>query len=122
MLTFNSLKDLAIKLLANGPHKVEKTVRRVRGLFDSTYVFDTLEARHVWEHPYYPQFYIPKIAVKKDFLIQNDSVDKENSAFLATLQGKTRSTDRVISFEKGPLAGLVRFEFDALGQLFKEIN
>ena len=47
---------------------------------------------------------------------KNDAVNEDKSAFLATLKGKTKSTDRVISFEKGPLAGLVRFEFAALGK------
>ena len=102
-------------MLANGPHKLENTSRRVRGLYDSIYVFDTTEARFVWEHPYYPQFYVPNSAVKHGVLAKNESVDKEESAFLVTLKGKNKSTDRVISFEKGPLAGLVRFEFAALG-------
>ena len=102
-------------MLAKGPHNVEKTSRRVRALYDSVYVFDTTVARHVWEMPYYPQYYIPVDAVKGGSLTKNDAVDKEGSAFLATLKGKTKSTDRVLMFEKGPLAGLVRFEFSAMG-------
>ena len=70
----------------------------------------------MWEHPYYPQFYIPTSAVKDAVLTKDESVDKEESAFLATLKGEHKSTDRVIVFEKGPLAGLVRFEFAALGR------
>jgi hypothetical protein len=31
------------------------------------------------------------------------------------VKGKSRSIDRVLIFEKGPLEGLVRFEFKALG-------
>lgn len=116
VLTSGSLKDLALKILANGPQKVEQAHRRVRALFDGTYIFDTLEARHVWEHAYYPQYYIPHSAVKSGLLVKDDAVDKENSAFLVTLKGKTKTTDRVISFEKGPLAGLVRFEFAAIGE------
>lgn len=65
--------------------------------------------------PYYPQWYIPRSAVKAGILSKNDAVDGERSAFLATLKGGKKSTDRVIIFEKGPLAGLVRFEFAALG-------
>ncbi len=107
---------LAHTLLEKGPHKLEKTTRRVRGLYDGIYVFDTTEARFVWEHPYYPQFYIPNSAVKDAVLTKDESVDEEESAFLATLKGKHRSTDRIIVFEKGPLAGLVRFEFAALGK------
>ncbi len=106
---------LAHNLLANGPHKLEKTSRRVRGLYDSVYVFDTTEARHVWEHPYFPQFYIPSSTIKDGMLIKNDGVDMEKSAFLATLKGKSKSTDRILIFEKGSLAGLTRIEFAALG-------
>ena len=89
--------------------------RRVRGLYDHDYIFDTTEARHVWEHPYFPVFYIPSTAVKDGILTMNESVDKEGSAFIVTMKGEHKSTDRIISFEKGPLAGLVRFEFAALG-------
>lgn len=50
-----SLTKLAQKLVAEGPHKIEPTPRRVRALFGGQYVIDTREAYHVWEHPYYPQ-------------------------------------------------------------------
>ena len=103
--------------MEKGPHKVESTVRRVRALYDSEYLFDTTEARHVWEHPYFPYYYVPISIVKDGVLVKNDAIDKDNSAFLATLSGKSKSTDRVLVFEKGPLAGLVRFEFLALGIL-----
>ena len=111
-----NLKDLALKLLSKGPHKLEITPRRVRALFDGAFVFETTEPRHVWEHPYYPQFYIPFSAIKESALTKGQAVDEECSAFLATLRGKTRSTERVICFEKGPLSDLVRFDFDALGK------
>ena len=38
-----SLAELARNLLASGPHKLEKTSRRVRALFDHLFVFDTTE-------------------------------------------------------------------------------
>ena len=38
-----SLTKLAQELLANGPHKLEKTSRRVRALYDNIYIFDTTE-------------------------------------------------------------------------------
>ena len=72
----------------------------------------------MWEHPWYPQYYIPTESVKYGSLTKNDAVDKEGSAFLATLKGKSKSTDRILMFEKGELAGLVRFEFGALGMFF----
>ncbi|CAF9937875.1 hypothetical protein IMSHALPRED_000577 [Imshaugia aleurites] len=77
-------------------------------------------AQFVWEHPYYPQFYVPSSAIKSGLLTKDDAVDKNESAFLATLKGKSRSTNRVLTFEKGPLSGLVRFEFSTLDQWFEE--
>lgn len=115
LIEWSSLTKLAQTLIANGPYKLEKTSRRVRGLYDSIYVFDTTGAHFVWEHPYFPQFYIPSVAVKHGILTKDEPVDKAESAFLATLKGHNKSTDRIIVFEKGPLTGLVRFEFAALG-------
>jgi hypothetical protein len=50
---------LAQQLVANGPHKAQQTPRRVRGLFNGKYAFDTTKAFHVWEHPNYPQSITP---------------------------------------------------------------
>ena len=112
----SSLKDLALKLIKDGPHKLEQTPRRLRGLFEGSYIFDTTEARYVWEFPYYPQYYVQSSAIKAGLLEKSDAVDEEHSAFLTSLKGANKTTDRILSFEKGPLAGLVRFEFGALGK------
>lgn len=85
-------------------NKIELTARSYR------------RAQYVWEHPYYPQFYVPISAIKSGLLTKDDAVDEEKSAFLATLKGESRSTNRVVTFERGPLSGLVRFEFGALGR------
>ncbi|KAK4690394.1 hypothetical protein P7C71_g6384, partial [Lecanoromycetidae sp. Uapishka_2] len=114
------LTKLAQKLIIEGPHKIEKTSRRVRGLFDGRYVFDTTAASHVWEHPYYPQFYVPISSINSSQLRKDEAVDEDKSAFLATLKGNSKVTDQVISFEKGPLAGLLRIEFGSLDQWFEE--
>ncbi|TAQ87830.1 hypothetical protein B7494_g3840 [Chlorociboria aeruginascens] len=114
------LETLASTLTTGGPYKVESTPRRVRGLFDGVWLFDTIKAKHVWEHKYFPQFWVPIDAVKSGVLTKGDSFDPDNSAFKATAHGKGKSTPRVIIFEKGPLAGLVRFEFKALDAWFEE--
>ena len=56
LITRNSLTKLAQKLVSEGPHKHEHTPRRVRGLFNGQYIFDSINAHHVWEHPYFPQY------------------------------------------------------------------
>jgi hypothetical protein len=87
----------------------------VRGLFDGVFLFDTTSALWVWEHKYFPQFWIPISAVAAGVLTKEAAVDADKSAFSATVKGKSKSTDRILVFEKGPLEGLVRFEFKALG-------
>ncbi|MCP9270641.1 DUF427 domain-containing protein [Mycolicibacterium arenosum] len=72
--------------------RVEPAPRRVRGYLGDRLVFDTTTARYVWEVPYYPQYYIPLADVRTDDLVDVAA--------------------RV--FDDGDLAGLVRFEFDAL--------
>jgi len=113
------LTKLATNLVTSGPVKLQSTPRRVRILFDGQYVVDTTSAKHVWEHKYYPQFYVPLTSVLEGVLKKGDSVEND-SAFLATLKGKEKSSDRVIVFEKGPLEGLVRFEFSAMDAWFEE--
>jgi hypothetical protein len=111
-----SLETLAASLIKSGPVKVESTPRRVRGIFDGIFLFDTTSAKWVWEHKYFPQFWIPISAVTPGVLIKGKALDAENSAFAATVNGKGRETGRVLVFEKGALEGLVRFEFKALGK------
>ena len=59
---------------------------------------------------------MPSVAIKSGLLTKDYAVDDDKSAFLATLNGESRSTNRVLTFEKGPLAGLVRLEFAVLGE------
>ena len=88
----------------------------MRGLFDGVFLFDTTSAKWVWEHKYFPQFWIPVSDVTPGALTKGKAIDSKGSAFAATAKGKGKTTDRVVIFEKGPLEGLVRFEFKALGE------
>jgi hypothetical protein len=54
-INLSSLEKLAQKLASEGPYKYQSTPRRVRGLLDGQYAFDTVDAYHVWEHSRYPQ-------------------------------------------------------------------
>jgi hypothetical protein len=144
MLKQASLEALGKKLTTEGPHKIEGTSRRVRGLLGGNYVFDTTAARYVWEHPYCPclyshfhsiiscvflqigqmgdlkrmldpYFYIPKTAFKKGALERVDPSAKK-PYWLGKLSAGGKSTDRVLAFDHaGPLEDLVRIEVSALG-------
>ncbi|KAL8716970.1 MAG: hypothetical protein Q9225_005742 [Loekoesia sp. 1 TL-2023] len=114
------LPQLARKLIADGPHKKEKAPPRVRCIFGGDWLCDTTSASHVWEHPYFPQIYIPTSAIKSDLMTKETPVDEEKSAFTARLKNSKKETDRVIVFEKGQLAGLTRLEFSAMDGWYEE--
>ncbi|KAL9586245.1 MAG: hypothetical protein Q9212_001021 [Teloschistes hypoglaucus] len=72
------LIELARSLTAaNGSLKIEPTYRRVRGQFDTHWLFDTTSAYHVWEHPYYPQYYVPLAAIEGYWIVREEAVDHD---------------------------------------------
>lgn len=125
-----SLPALAKRLLENGPVKTAPTSRRVRIVHAGVTVADTTRAVHVWEHPYYPYFYIPRADFTKAVLLEpvQDVVDNAHGhASVTRLSvnvpgGGAESTERVLMFEKSgqakALEGMVRVEFGAVGMSF----
>lgn len=117
-----SLPALARRLLDDGPHKTHTAnARRIRIQLGSEYVADSTKGLFVWEHPFYPFFYIPAddFVKSKDVSITKiqDIKDKDDKTGAHQWQIKTgsKTTDRILEFVSGPLSGLVRFEFEAAG-------
>lgn len=54
--------------------RVELSPKRVRALVDGVPVFDTTAARLVWEHPYYPTYYVPRADVMAQMVETGDRV------------------------------------------------
>ena len=99
--------------------RVERAPRRVRGFLGDDLVFDTTAARYVWEVPYYPQYYIPFSDVRPEFLRDEDHSQRvqfgASRRFSLVGAGQTHeSAVRVLDDGDGPVAGLVRFEWDLL--------
>lgn len=46
------LEVVAERIFRDGPYKHEPAKRRLRGVLNGKWVFDTLDAEFVWEHPY----------------------------------------------------------------------
>jgi uncharacterized protein (DUF427 family) len=100
--------------------RVEPAPRRVRGFLGTELVFDTTAARYVWEIPYYPAYYVPLADVRTEFLRDEDHPQQVQfgPSRLHSLVGAGQvheSAARV--FDAGsdsPVAGTVRFEWDAL--------
>src|SRR3977135_495244 len=99
--------------------RVEPAPRRVRGFVGDELVFDTTSARYVWEVPYYPQYYIPRADVRAELLRDENHAQKvhfgPSRTFSWVTDGQTHeAAARVFDDGDGPVAGLVRFEWDPL--------
>ncbi|KAF2725544.1 DUF427-domain-containing protein [Polychaeton citri CBS 116435] len=137
----SDLKSLAIKLATQGPHKVLPTERLIQLIFAGTYVARSTKAQYVWEHPFYPQYYVPAITFDTAHISHREPiVDSSSGATVAeqwTLSPasasssanggeKPKSTDQVIAFAEGlsgpavPLRGLVKVAFDAMDTWLEE--
>lgn len=104
--------------------RVEPAPRRVRGLVGNHVLFDTTAARYVWEVPYYPQYYVPVSDV--DLTLLTDENHSQRVQFgpsrLYSITGVPAEKPAVRIFDAdgdGPVAGLVRFEWDSV-QWFEE--
>jgi hypothetical protein len=130
-LTTISLKKLAIKLGTDGPVKVIPASRQISLLFNGAYILKTTNSRYVWEHPYYPQLYVPAselhqntknvgLTIKDGETFKTDDGKKVGKQLTLTV-GK-RSIDQVISFDDSlsgnaeGLRGLVKIDFESVDQ------
>ncbi|KAF2126970.1 DUF427-domain-containing protein [Dothidotthia symphoricarpi CBS 119687] len=120
----SDLVKLAQRLTSEGegPYRCEHTPRRVRALLNGKYVIDTIEAYHVWEHPNFPQFYVPVSSFTPDAKLTRLSVvdGTDGGAHLARLSSGNRSTDRVVIFNSSKLKDLVKVDFHEMDQWFEE--
>jgi uncharacterized protein (DUF427 family) len=119
-----SLSELAAKLCADGPVKQEPTRRRVRGLLAGLWLFDTLKAHYVWEHPYFPFFYVPIGDIESAPGVKwevRPGEDHEEGFVLGDIIPDTQleGADAVL-FTKGVLKGLVKIPHGALDAWYVE--
>ncbi|KAI8951265.1 DUF427-domain-containing protein [Xylaria longipes] len=122
-----NLDEIARSLLAYGPVKtLPAAPKRIRIQLGGRFVADTTQAVYVWEHPYYPTYYVPLSSFESGVLSYRGGGDGdgEKGYSLATLSVSGAATDRVVVFSdndgSGVLAGLVRVEFGAVDAWFEE--
>jgi uncharacterized protein (DUF427 family) len=114
--------------------KTLTTPRLVRILFGGEYIVQTTSALFVWEHPYYPQYYVPKAALleskAQNLTVTQDEPIKDTSdtviAHRHTLSVSSKQTNECIIFASdlsgpaSPLANLARISFGAMDRWFEE--
>ena len=88
----DSLVELAQRLLQSGPFKIHPAQpRRIRILFNKTYIADTTDALCVWEHPGYPYYYLPWAAFGDEGRSYIEDDEKSRAASSTDLVGKNNA-------------------------------
>lgn len=100
--------------------------RRIRAVLAGDTVLDTVRARYVWEHPYYPAFYIPAADVRADLLI-DDGVAEDSPQGVrqrrSIVVGDERRDGAAAYLADAVVPGLedhYRVEWDAMDAWFEE--
>jgi uncharacterized protein (DUF427 family) len=117
--TASRLNALSKKLSDSGPHRMESTSRRVRVLFNKKIIADTSSSKFVWEHPYYPTYYLPSSDVRTNF-IEKLQKTEDGDGHICRLVVGDRGAGSILWFEKGKLERLIRFEFREMGIFLQE--
>lgn len=106
--------------------RVEISPKRVRAYCHGKVVFDTTEARLVWEIPYYPQYYVPRQDVIAELAPSGRTKTSRKRGvgklYAVRVDGATVD-DAAIIFDESPvpeLRDLVRFKWDAMDSWFEE--
>jgi uncharacterized protein (DUF427 family) len=105
---------------------LEPVPRRIRAVLGDRVVLDTTNAVYLWERPHYPQYCIPLDDVDPDVLVHENQPQKLKRGTALSLGLRvgelTRPhAGRVYTDDAMPgLAGLARFDWDALDAWFEE--
>ncbi|PNS20531.1 hypothetical protein CAC42_5981 [Sphaceloma murrayae] len=115
------LSSLARKIAISGPVKTLPTPRRVRILLNGVYIADSTDALFVWEHPYYPQYYLPRGGFGDEYVKRREEITEGGEKVgwvLEVTVGERRV--RGVEFEKGVVGGRVKIVFGDVDQWFEE--
>jgi uncharacterized protein (DUF427 family) len=96
------------------PLRIENVGRRVRVLFNRKFIADSIRAKFVWEHPYYPTYYLPSSDVYTNYIKQLSRTDDGLGHFCKLTVGD-QSSDKVVWYDRGQLTGLIRLPFSEMG-------
>ena len=110
---------MAEDLLKSGPQKEEDSPKRIRVLLKGAYIFDTTSTKLVWEHPYYPQYYLPRSALQNAELVSAAASAPGYTVYSISVGDKVKEKSAVL-LNEGPLSGFVRLDFASVDGWFEE--
>lgn len=107
-------------------NNVQPVPRRIRAYVAGRAVLDTVEARYVFETPFFPQFYIPAADVTEEFLIRT-GVTKQSprgtvEVVALQLEGERRDDAGQLHLDDTTcgIKDTIRFDWAALDAWFEE--
>jgi uncharacterized protein (DUF427 family) len=120
----SALADLASKLFnpdTLSRTKILPTEKRIRGVLDGQYIFDTTAAKLVWEG-YFPLYWIPRtdFSSKVKFEADKPVSGVDSSTSTLTVGGKSVPSLIVPESFESELKGYVKIEFKALEAWYEE--
>ncbi|WNV88885.1 DUF427 domain-containing protein [Umezawaea sp. Da 62-37] len=100
---------------------VQPVPRRIRALLAGEVVLDTTRALHVWEHRFYPQYYVPRADVRPDVLV-DEHHERRTSRGLARVHGVRAAGEHRVgaALHHPDFHDAVRFDWAAADQWFEE--
>lgn len=111
---------------AVGSGHVAPAPRRVRALVNGEWLVDTRRASYVWEHPYYPQYYVPADDVRTHLILPGDERATTEQGLFAVADVRvgddlrTGAARRLLRPTGGVPADSYRFDWDAIDHWFEE--
>ncbi|MCJ1471446.1 hypothetical protein MMC13_000085 [Lambiella insularis] len=96
---------------------MEDSPKRIRSLLNKQYIVDSIHAKLVWEHPYYPQYYVPRSDVKTSLTEVETLPD---GAQRCKVLVDCHEVNNILVFPDGRLKDLVRFDFKSMDAWFEE--
>jgi uncharacterized protein (DUF427 family) len=108
------------------PIKVVSTEKRVRGILNGHVVFDTTGAKMVWEHRYFPHYWVPIVDfTDKAKFTEDKPVSGIQSSTSELTAGDAKKTLKALvvpeSFDS-ELKGLVKVDFKELDAAYEEMQ
>lgn len=103
--------------------KIVDTEKRVRGVLNGQYIFDTTKAKLVWEIKYFPQYWIPRADFTSAATFEADkpvSGISSSTSKLSVAGGKVVEVLEVPERYNTELAGYVKIEFRAVDAWYEE--
>jgi uncharacterized protein (DUF427 family) len=96
--------------------------KRIRGILAGSVIFDTTSSLLVWEHKWFPQYWIPKTAFSPTATFTSTPSISGIQTSTAKLTVRDKIIDALIvpSAFNSELAGFVKLDFKSLDQWFEE--